>query len=85
MKKKKIIHLIVTFIRFSGSFIIFAFVLSSRSLGKDTLKYIVLFIPLLSLAIFNICTTAIRICKLINQIILMLWEERYNNDKQQIK
>ena len=60
---KKIIHLmdlIVTFIRFSGSFIIFAlfaFVLSSRPLGKDTLKYIELFIPLLSLAIVNICTT----------------------------
>ncbi|EEX28218.1 hypothetical protein FOF72_05280 [Lactobacillus jensenii] len=68
---KKIIHLmdlIVTFIRFSGSFIIFAlfaFVLSSRPLGKDTLKYIELFIPLLSLAIVNICTTVSRICKLI--------------------
>ncbi|KAA9264414.1 MULTISPECIES: hypothetical protein [Lactobacillus] len=72
MKKTKkiirLINLIVTFIRFSGSFIIFAlfaFVLSSRPLGKDTLKYIELFIPLLSLAIVNICTTVSRICKLI--------------------
>lgn len=72
MKKTKkiirLINLIVTFIRFSGSFIIFAlfaFVLSSRPLGKDTLKYIELFIPLLSWAIVNICTTVSRICKLI--------------------
>lgn len=72
MKKTKkiirLINLIVTFIRFSGSFIIFAlfaFVLSSLPLGKDTLKYIELFIPLLSLAIVNICTTVSRICKLI--------------------
>lgn len=68
---KKIIHLInliVTFICLSVPFIIFAlfaFVLSSRPLGKDTLKYIELFIPLLSLAIVYICTTVSRICKLI--------------------
>ncbi len=64
----RLINLIVTFICLSVPFIIFAlfaFVLSSRPLGKDTLKYIELFIPLLSLAIVYICTTVSRICKLI--------------------